>query len=122
MRCRFDAHTKDSINLGYVGLREDDYAWITTQLVKVANACCGGRIVSVLEGGYKIQGRVVSAFGRSVAAHVGALCSGVTEKWDTGRERVSRLVVPRACTAKPTQACQALPTARLPHRVCRRCC
>lgn len=75
--------------MGYVGLREDDYAWITTQLVKVANACCGGRIVSVLEGGYKIQGRVVSAFGRSVAAHVGALCSGVTEKWDTGRERVS---------------------------------
>ena len=34
---------------------------------------CGGRIVSVLEGGYRIQGEAVSAFARSVAAHVHAL-------------------------------------------------
>lgn len=86
----FDAHHKDGINLGYVGLREDDYEWITTQLIKVANACCGGRIVSVLEGGYRIQGRIVSAFGRSVAAHVRALASGYSGVWDSGRERVSR--------------------------------
>jgi glycine cleavage system pyridoxal-binding protein P len=43
------------------------------QLVKIANATAGGRLVSVLEGGYKVQGRVVSPFARSVAAHVRAL-------------------------------------------------
>lgn len=41
--------------------------------VQVANRCCGGRIVSVLEGGYRIQGLIVSAFSRSVAAHLRAL-------------------------------------------------
>ena len=40
---------------------------------QVANACCQGRLVSVLEGGYRIQGGPVSAFARSVAAHVHAL-------------------------------------------------
>ena len=51
----FDAHQKDTINWGYLSLTEDDYEWVTRQLVKVANATCGGRIVSVLEGGYRIQ-------------------------------------------------------------------
>ena len=41
--------------------------------MQVANRCCQGRIVSVLEGGYRIQGGLVSAFARSVAAHVDAL-------------------------------------------------
>ena len=40
---------------------------------QVANRCCRGRVVSVLEGGYRIQGACVSAFARSVAAHVRAL-------------------------------------------------
>jgi len=84
----FDAHHKDSINCGYVGLREEDYEWITTQLMKLANATCGGRIVSVLEGGYRIQGRLVSAFGRSVAAHVRTLASGYAGVWDGEREKV----------------------------------
>lgn len=42
-------------------------------MAQVANTCCNGRIVSVLEGGYRIQGSFVSAFARSVAAHVAAL-------------------------------------------------
>lgn len=70
-----------------MGLREEDYAWITAQLVKVANACCDGRVVSVLEGGYRIQGRIISPFGRSVAAHLRALASRSAEAWDTGAER-----------------------------------
>jgi acetoin utilization deacetylase AcuC-like enzyme len=82
----FDAHIKDAINCGYVGLREEDYEWITTQLVKIANATCGGRVVSVLEGGYKIQGRIVSPFGRSVNAHVRALSLPTAEMWNTQRE------------------------------------
>jgi hypothetical protein len=69
----FDAHKKDAINFGYIRLVEEDYEWITTQLVSVANRCCDGRLVSVLEGGYRIQGGPISAFGRSVAAHVRSL-------------------------------------------------
>ena len=72
----FDAHKKDSMNFGYVGMVEDDYEWVTQQLVKVANTCCNGRIVSVLEGGYKIHGGIVSPFARSVASHVRALVDG----------------------------------------------
>ncbi|EED93251.1 histone deacetylase 1 HDAC Hda1p [Thalassiosira pseudonana CCMP1335] len=47
----FDAHRKDTMNFGYVGMIEEDYEWLTEQLVKVANTCCNGRVVSVLEGG-----------------------------------------------------------------------
>jgi hypothetical protein len=72
----FDAHKKDTMNFGYVGMVEDDYEWLTEQLVRMANTCCNGRIVSVLEGGYKIHGGIVSPFARSVAAHVRALADG----------------------------------------------
>ncbi len=78
----FDAHKRDDINVGYLGVNENDYYWLTKQLMKVANTTCGGRIVSALEGGYRIHGKVVSPFGRSVAAHVRALAEGCTEKWD----------------------------------------
>lgn len=33
-------------------LQQQDFAWVTTQVSKIANLCCEGRIVSVLEGGY----------------------------------------------------------------------
>lgn len=72
----FDAHRKDTMNFGYVGMVEDDYEWLTEQLVKIANTCCNGRVISVLEGGYKIQGGIVSPFARSVASHVRALVDG----------------------------------------------
>ena len=72
----FDAHRKDSMNFGYVGMVEDDYEWLTEQLIKVANTCCDGRVISVLEGGYKIHGGIVSPFARSVASHVRALTDG----------------------------------------------
>ncbi|EEC45284.1 predicted protein, partial [Phaeodactylum tricornutum CCAP 1055/1] len=65
----FDAHRKDTMNFGYVGMVEEDYEWVTEQLVKIANTCCNGRVVSVLEGGYKIHGGIVSPFARSVASH-----------------------------------------------------
>jgi len=72
----FDAHKRDSMNFGYVGMVEEDYEWVTEQLIKVANKCCNGRIISVLEGGYKIHGGIVSPFARSVASHVRALADG----------------------------------------------
>lgn len=62
----FDAHREDE--LGQLGLVEDDYAWITRQLMAVAKEHAQGRIVSCLEGGYNL-----SALGRSVVAHLKAL-------------------------------------------------
>jgi acetoin utilization deacetylase AcuC-like enzyme len=85
----FDAHKADTINSGYIRLAEEDYTWITRQLVKIGNTTASGRVVSVLEGGYRVQGRVVSPFARSVAAHVRALSAGLTEVWDTEGERAT---------------------------------
>lgn len=59
----FDAHRED--DMGQMGLVEADYAWITRQLMTVANECSHGRIVSCLEGGYHL-----SALARSVVAHL----------------------------------------------------
>ncbi|KAL7552660.1 hypothetical protein ACHAWF_016319 [Thalassiosira exigua] len=76
----FDAHRRDSMNFGYVGMVEEDYEWLTEQLVKVANTCCNGRIISALEGGYKTHGGIVSPFARSVASHVRALVDGSSSR------------------------------------------
>ena len=62
----FDAHREEQ--LGQLAMVEDDYAWITMQLVSLADATARGRIVCMLEGGYEL-----SALGRSVVAHVKAL-------------------------------------------------
>jgi acetoin utilization deacetylase AcuC-like enzyme len=62
----FDAHHLDP--LGNLNLFEDDYAWVTQKLIDVARERCGGRVVSVLEGGYDL-----AALGRSVAVHVQTL-------------------------------------------------
>ncbi len=62
----FDAHRED--DMASLGLVEDDYAWVTTQIKVVAAASAHGRIVSMLEGGYAL-----SALGRSVAAHLRVL-------------------------------------------------
>ncbi|PSC72014.1 histone deacetylase [Micractinium conductrix] len=86
----FDAHRKDEINFRYIGVTERDYEWLTEQLVAVANRCCGGRIVSVLEGGYRIQGALVSAFARSVAAHVKALAEPNAQHWDPADAKAER--------------------------------
>ncbi len=62
----FDAHVEDV--MGQLRLREDDYAWITTELKAVADESAQGRIVSCLEGGYALD-----ALGRCVVAHLDAL-------------------------------------------------
>ncbi len=62
----FDAHEDDP--LAGLRLHEDDYAWVTTELLAVARDFCDGRVVSTLEGGYNLQ-----ALGASAAAHVTAL-------------------------------------------------
>ena len=62
----FDAHRDD--DLGQLGLVEADYEWITLRLKALADKHAGGRIVSVLEGGYNL-----GALARSAAAHVRVL-------------------------------------------------
>jgi len=62
----FDAHAADP--LANLMLREADFAWITHRLCDIADAHCGGRVVSTLEGGYDLD-----ALAASVAAHVEVL-------------------------------------------------
>lgn len=62
----FDAHYLDP--LAELNFNEDDYAWLTRQILAVAQDCCAGRVVSILEGGYSLP-----ALAASVAAHVKAL-------------------------------------------------
>lgn len=33
-------------------LNAEDFSWATTEIMKIADICCNGRVVSVLEGGY----------------------------------------------------------------------
>jgi len=62
----FDAHRRDP--LASLNLDAADFGWVTRKLMDVADASAGGRIVSVLEGGYDLQG-----LQESVAEHVTAL-------------------------------------------------
>jgi acetoin utilization deacetylase AcuC-like enzyme len=59
----FDAHRRDP--LANLNLLEADFAWATRKLMEAADKHAGGRLVSVLEGGYDLEG-----LARSVAAHV----------------------------------------------------
>ena len=65
----FDAHMRDP--LANLNLLEPDFAWATQKIMAIADASAHGRIVSVLEGGYDLQG-----LAGSVVAHVGALMAG----------------------------------------------
>lgn len=62
----FDAHQLDP--LAGLNLRDDDFYWITKELMRIADATCEGRIVSILEGGYSLDGLATGT-----AAHVRAL-------------------------------------------------
>jgi acetoin utilization deacetylase AcuC-like enzyme len=62
----FDAHVEDDM----AGLRfvDGDYAWVTGRVKELAARHAGGRIVSLLEGGYSL-----SALGRSAVEHIKVL-------------------------------------------------
>jgi acetoin utilization deacetylase AcuC-like enzyme len=59
----FDAHKADP--LAQLQLETEDFAWVTRKLVELARLHTGGRVVSLLEGGYDLD-----ALAASVAAHV----------------------------------------------------
>jgi acetoin utilization deacetylase AcuC-like enzyme len=62
----FDAHADDP--LAQIELSDEGFELLTRALVAVADHHCGGRVVSLLEGGYNLQ-----ALGRSVVRHLIAL-------------------------------------------------
>jgi acetoin utilization deacetylase AcuC-like enzyme len=59
----FDAHREDP--LAGLNFSDDDFAWVTRELLGAARAHANGRVVSTLEGGYAL-----SALGRSAALHI----------------------------------------------------
>lgn len=62
----FDAHARDP--LAQLGLTTEDFEWVTRKLADAADRLCGGRVVSVLEGGYDAVG-----LAEGCAAHLRAL-------------------------------------------------
>ncbi len=64
----FDSRRGDP--LGQFRLTDEDFADMTRLLISFADEACEGRVVSVLEGGYNLEG-----LGRAVASHVTALAS-----------------------------------------------
>ena len=62
----FDAHRNDP--LGGMRVTEEGYAGMTRLVADMAESCCQGRVLSVLEGGYDLD-----ALAASVGAHIGAL-------------------------------------------------
>ena len=62
----FDAHRDDP--LAQIQLSEEGFELITQRLMAVANTCCDGRVVSLLEGGYNLR-----ALARSVVRHLVAM-------------------------------------------------
>lgn len=59
----FDAYYKD--HLSNLLLKEEDYAWITREIANIAEEICEHRVISVLEGGYDLDG-----LGQCAAAHI----------------------------------------------------
>ena len=64
----FDAHADDP--LAGLNLHEDDFSWVTLELLSIAEKYSEGRLVSVLEGGYNLE-----ALSSSASVHVRQLMS-----------------------------------------------
>ena len=62
----FDSHREDPI--GSLGLEVEDFAWLTTAVMEIANSFADGRLVSTLEGGYNPP-----VLAECVATHLSAL-------------------------------------------------
>jgi acetoin utilization deacetylase AcuC-like enzyme len=65
----FDAHRLDPV--GSLGLETEDYVDLTRLVMEIAAMHAGGRVVSVLEGGYHVD-----ALAESVAVHLETLLGG----------------------------------------------
>lgn len=65
----FDAHHRDP--LAQINLTESDFSWVTSKLLEAADKACGRRVVSLLEGGYDLEG-----LSRSAGQHISVLMEG----------------------------------------------
>jgi acetoin utilization deacetylase AcuC-like enzyme len=59
----FDAAGSDQT--AHINLEPASFGWMTASISAVADRCCSGRVVSVLEGGYDLV-----TLGRCVLAHL----------------------------------------------------
>jgi acetoin utilization deacetylase AcuC-like enzyme len=66
----FDAEYRDP--LAELEWHAEDFGWLTGRLLDIAERACEGRIVSLLEGGYDLEG-----LADGVTSHVGVLQDGV---------------------------------------------
>jgi len=62
----FDAHRDD--DMSHVSLTDDDFRWVSEQIVDVAEASASGRVISALEGGYELN-----SLARCAESHVRVL-------------------------------------------------
>lgn len=62
----FDAHVSDPV--GSLGLEDEDFVTLTERVLDIADQHAGGRVVSVLEGGYNLE-----VLPGSVAVHLSAM-------------------------------------------------
>jgi len=62
----FDAHAED--DMAMLRFTDADYGWVTQAVAQIAQRHAGGRMVSMLEGGYAL-----SALGRSAVQHIRVL-------------------------------------------------
>ena len=62
----FDAHTADP--LGNINLSTEFYRWMTSELMEIAEQYSGGRLISLLEGGYDLN-----ALADCISVHVETL-------------------------------------------------
>lgn len=62
----FDAHQDD--DMSHVSLTDADFRWVAEEIVQAARRHAGGRVISVLEGGYEIH-----SLARCVETHVRVL-------------------------------------------------
>jgi acetoin utilization deacetylase AcuC-like enzyme len=50
----FDIYMEDP--LGGMNVTPEGFAGLTQSIMRMANECCGGKVVITLEGGYNLQG------------------------------------------------------------------
>lgn len=65
----FDAAAADDI--ANINLQPSEFGWMTRQIVDVVDRHCGGRVISVLEGGYDL-----GSLARGVVEHVRRMTQG----------------------------------------------
>jgi len=107
----FSNHEGDEGHIGSM-LLEEDFEWLTEQIIKVSNKCCDGRVVTVLEGGRQAEGWSASVLARSVASHCRAIINTKpSERWDAEKAKnegaVEEKIFEERWTFAAAQAVQA---------------